>query len=112
MPIIDQYPDCCGVGCISDFFMYSEWGDEAGTITPKEASQYITSKVSQKEFGMLTIALAGDQIKILDKTVKSFGFKALKTFRNPNTGNSIRFYHKIVNQPKDKQKKLSKPRFA
>lgn len=106
----DEYPDCCGVGCIFTFYPDDYYSDDGPMVlSSKIVSEYIKGRLARREFGMLTLVLADKQIPALHKTIKSFGFKNLPTFKNPNTGNKIRFYYKVVNQP---TKRKTKPRFA
>jgi len=100
---IDDFPGCCGVRVVWDFSLsefrwvefYESWenvNDERGDTNDTKDS-FITSMKEQNT--ALMASLNETQIKAgIRKYLLAAGFKHLRSFINPNTGNKVFVYYR------------------
>ena len=90
------FGNCCGANVLEEF---PEYGSE---VSFKRELKKIL--LSRKNIGHVSCILDSWQNKLWFPILKEFGFKRMKKFRNPNTGNTLYPYYLIINQPKSKKK--------
>lgn len=102
---IEGFGSCCGICIVEGFYP-----DHNTSRFLTELDSHIADSWSwfgyDKLPGLVLAALIDDQVKAYGKLLKKHGFSVFqKRFFNPNSGNHITLYGKLINQPEKKRVK-------
>lgn len=105
--------DCCGIEFIYNFPIAS-YGEDKKAMKERVEKEFDNAlseydEDCQYEYrggcGIFLVALTQYQYPIYKDFLRRHKFGMLKTFYNPNTGNTIKLLGRLRNQPRKKRKK-------
>lgn len=105
---VSSYPGCCGIRVINSFPDY--YDDSDLKLFLKGLTEEIKECVTDdsRDLGQYQIVINDEQRKLCNQSILNAGFKQIKSFKNPDTGNILFLYTKEVNQPKKVKKVVKK----
>lgn len=96
---IEGFGSCCGICIIEGFHPTGNPSTFLTKLDVKVAESWDSMGYDQLP-GLVLATLIDDQVKVYDKLLKKHGFSVFqKRFFNPNSGNHITLYGKLINQP-------------
>ena len=97
---LENYGNCCGMRILQEFPSY---GNKTRFL-----NELIRISSQGETYGQIQCVLGYNQNKFCSTGLKEVGFKLLRRFYNPNTGNTLYSYYLIINQPKKIKKKIKR----
>lgn len=86
---IECFPGCCGIEVVSGFTdAYIDL-----PVTPKKRREVLRGYIRDYDIALMATLVPSQRLK-WDKHLQAEGFRVLRKFKNPNSGNTVYLYYR------------------